>query len=311
MGNSFETFCKDFDIVNNALDMRDLTRWNGRSLRAKENLSEHTHLVIACSIRLYDVFKRYVKIDFEKLIKLAALHDSLEIFTGDILSVTKDNVPYLRHTIDNMENTFEDIVLKNTKNAIIEKELVRLADVAACFEFIKRELKYPANDFAYDAYNRSERIFNETFLEFCKKYNISIPDENFNSEIRFTKGYEDDAGVDVVLKNDVTFLPHSTCSVDLNVKVTPKKGEMAVLCARTSAAIKGLNVAMCPIDANYTGDVTAIVHNISNNVVEYKKGESFCQWVGIKLSSIKNISDEIVVKKKGKRSDGKLGSTGR
>ena len=64
MENNFDDFCKNFDIVDNALDMRDLQRWNGRSLRSKENLSEHTHLVIACAIKFYDVFKKYVKITF-------------------------------------------------------------------------------------------------------------------------------------------------------------------------------------------------------------------------------------------------------
>lgn len=312
MENNFEDFCKNFNIVDNALDMRDLQRWNGRSLRAKENLSEHTHLVIACAIKLYDKFKYHLKIDFERLIKTAAIHDSLEIFTGDILSVTKDNIQGLRYLIDEQEEEFIIKTLKYfpTADRIVE-DLVKLSDVAACYEFMKRELKYPSNDFAYDAYTRSKKIYEETFITFCKKHKISLKEETFNNDIRFTKGYENDAGVDVVLDKDVTFLPHSTTAINLNIKVTPVKGQMAVLCARTSAAVRGLNVAMCPIDANYSGDVTAIVHNISNNVIEYKKGEAFCQWVGIKLCNIKNISNNIVIKKKGKRSDGKLGSTGR
>lgn len=310
MENNFEKFCNEFDIVDNALDMRDLQRWNGRSLRAKENLSEHTHLVIVCAIKLYDCFSKYLKIDFEKLIKLAALHDSLELFTGDILSITKDNIPYLRNTIDNMENTFEDTILKNTKNSIIEKELVKLADVAACHTFMQRELEYPCNDFAYDAYERCEKIFMNTYDEFCKKYGLKMNVDTVNTSIRFAKGYENDAGVDIILEKGVKFLPHKTTSVNLNVKVTPKKGEMAVLCARTSAAIKGLNVAMCPIDSDYCGEVTAIVHNISNNIIEYKAGEAFCQWVGIKLATIKNVSSDVFIKKSGKRSTGKLGSTG-
>ena len=309
MKSDFEKFCEDFDIVNNALDMRNLQRWNGRSLRNSENLSEHTHLVIICAIKLYDKFKNMLKIDFEKLIKLAALHDSLELFTGDILSVTKDFIPYLRQTIDHMENSFEDLVLKNTKNNIIEKELVRLADVEACYEFIKRELKYPSNDFTYDAYDRSKNVYVNTFNEFCKKYNLDLNCEIANVDNKFMKGYKNDAGVDVVLDKEVIFLPHKTTSVNLNVKVTPKKGEMAVLCARTSAAIKGLNVAMCPIDADFNGNITAIVHNVSNNIITYKPGESFCQWVGIKLCNIDNVSDKIIIKKEGKRTDGKLGST--
>jgi dUTPase/5'-deoxynucleotidase YfbR-like HD superfamily hydrolase len=311
MRDSFNNFCDSFDIVQNALDMRELQRWNGRSLRAKENLSEHTHLVIVCAVKLYDKFIKNLKIDFEKLVKLAALHDSLEIFTGDILSVTKDNIPYLRKTIDNMENNFEDAVLKNTENSVIEKELVKLADVLACYEFMQRELTHPCNDFAYEAFTRSKSIYENTLKEFCNKYGLEEKSDDFECDVRFMKGYENDAGVDIVLEEDLLFLPHKTTTVNLNVTVTPKKGEMAVLCARTSAAVQGLNVAMCPIDADYNGTVTAIVHNISNNVICYKKGQSFCQWVGIKLSVIKNLSNEIKIKRKGKRTNGKLGSTGR
>ena len=34
-------FCNNFDIVQNALQMRTLRRWNGRDLRDEENLAEH------------------------------------------------------------------------------------------------------------------------------------------------------------------------------------------------------------------------------------------------------------------------------
>lgn len=310
MENDYTCFCENFDITDNALDMRDLQRWNGRSLRSKENLSEHTHLVMACAIKLYDKFHKYVNIDFEVLLRLAAIHDSLEILTGDILSVTKDSIPNLRRLIDEQEHSFYVDVLWSFEITDVEVKLVKLADVMACYKFMERELKYPANDFAYSAFNRSKEIFYETYENFCNDYNIKLSDETNDINNRFVKGFENDAGVDIVLENDVVFLPHSTTSINLNVTVTPKKGEMAVLCARTSAAIKGLNVAMCPIDSDYVGNITAIVHNISNNIIEYKKGESFCQWVGIKLSNIKKMSNDIFVKNKGKRTIGKLGSTG-
>ena len=45
MQEDVENFIKEFDIADNALQMRCLTRWNGRDLREQENLSEHTQLV--------------------------------------------------------------------------------------------------------------------------------------------------------------------------------------------------------------------------------------------------------------------------
>ena len=98
-----EEFIKNFNIVENAMNMRTLMRWNGRDLRTKENLAEHTHLVTACVIELYDEFKiALVKnIDFEKIVRMAMLQDSLELLRGDILSITKDVIPTIREFTDN------------------------------------------------------------------------------------------------------------------------------------------------------------------------------------------------------------------
>lgn len=122
-----------------------------------------------------------------------------------------------------------------------------------------------------------------------------------------TKGYIEDAGVDILIDEAVTFEPLTTTIVPLNCKVIISEGYLGTLCARTSAAARGLCIAMCPIDPNYEGNLTAIVHNISNNRVTYKKGDSFCQIMVMPAVIIKNVS----VRKEGKRITGHLGSTGR
>ena len=318
MHNDLSNFIKDFNIVDNALDMRTLFRWNGRDLRSKENLAEHTHLVVACAIELYDEYKYELftmrdgtqyylhhLVEFESLIKKCMYHDALELLRGDILSVTKDAIPGLRQYVDDEEEIFMQAIgcLTNT----VENEIVKLADLKACYKFIERELNYPSNDFARYAYISTKEKFDNEYSEFVRKYALKADVIDKAESVRFKKGYEADAGVDVILDRDVVILPMSTMAVDLNVSVTPSEGEMAVLCARTSAAAKGLCVAMCPIDANYTGNVTAIVHNVSNQILTYKKGEAFCQVVGLPITCcIKDVQ----VKKSGKRSDGKLGSTG-
>ena len=124
MREDVKEFLVNFDIADNALQMRCLNRWNGRDLREKENLAEHTHLVCACSIKLYDFFivkneELKNKIDFEYMIRLAMLHDSLELLRGDILSVTKDKVNGLRKQIDD-----EDIPGK-VEAAIQESESIK------------------------------------------------------------------------------------------------------------------------------------------------------------------------------------------
>ena len=318
MHNDVNKFIKDFNIVDNALDMRTLVRWNGRDLRYRENLAEHTHLVVSCAIDIYDKFKNeeftmpdgtlynlHHLVSFESIVKRCMLHDSLELLRGDILSVTKDAIPGLREYTDNEEDVFMKAIGNLTNK--LEDEIVELADLKACYKFIERELQYPSNDFVKGVYLTTKRKYDDKYASFVNKYKLEKTEYEADVDVRFKKGYAADAGVDVILDKDVVILPMSTMSVELNILVTPDEGEMAVLCARTSAAAKGLCVAMCPIDANYTGNVTAIVHNVSNQIITYKKGESFCQVVSLPITSC--IGD-VEIKKPGKRSSGKLGSTG-
>src|SRR5574344_963741 len=132
MQEDVKEFLENFDIADNALQMRCLNRWNGRDLREKENLAEHTHLVCACSIKLYDFFivkneELKNKIDFEYMIRLAMLHDSLELLRGDILSVTKEKVNGLRKQIVDEEELFESHIIG--KKDAITSEVVHLADL--------------------------------------------------------------------------------------------------------------------------------------------------------------------------------------
>jgi len=305
---SLQEFCDDFDIITNALDMRTLLRWNGRDIRNKENLSEHTHLVVACAISLYDElikekpeFKQ--NIDFEQMIRGAMLHDSMELFRGDILSITKNAVPFLREYIDSEEETFVMKKIGTSNN--ITKEIVHLADLKACYVFIETELKYVANDFVSKVYKTTKKVFDDAFMDFKVLHKFKLPKEIIITD-RYSKGYANDAGIDIVLDDDVEFIPLSTSTINLKIVMTPDKFYMAMLCSRTSAANKGLIVANCPIDPDYNGEILAIVHNVSNDIIRYKKGESFCQLV---ILPFKPITKNIMPKKFGRRTDGKLGST--
>ena len=303
----FKEFIDEFNIVDNALKMRDFLRWNGRPIVNKENLSEHTHLVVACAIELYDDFYDFdnFEISFEWLIRLCMIHDSLEVLRGDILSVTKDAIPGLRNYVDAEEYKFYEKLLYVRP---LELEVMHLADLKACYKFLERELQMPNNKFTIDAYVTCKKKYEDEFVKFCDKHDLRIKENKYSFSKAFVKGYKDDAGADVILKKHIEIMPMSTCTFDLEVSVTPKEGEMAVLCSRTSAAAKGLIVSMCPIDPNYNGHVMAIVHNVSNDIICYEPGEAFCQVVMIPINE---HNFDYYVKKEGKRTDGRLGSTGK
>ena len=306
INNDFDEFCKNFNIVENALEMRSLKRWNGRDLRESENLAEHSHLVVCC---IYDIadkleLKNDKSIDISKLVFAALHHDSLEMLRGDILSVTKDVIQGLRKSIDEEELKFmksQNIVLSEK-----EQEILHLADLMACYKFVEYELRYPSNDFAKVAYLSTKNKYDEMFQNYIKKYNINkyIKPVDIQKE-RFIKGYLEDAGTDIILNKRVIFMPMSTTTIDLDVSITPEVNTMSFLCARTSAANKGLYVAMCPIDADYSGNISAIVHNLSNNIITYEAGESFCQYVTCNII----VNKKSKCKKSGKRTLSKLGGT--
>lgn len=304
---NFESFVKDFDIVQNALEMRYLNRWNGRRV-GKETLSEHTHLVVACAMYLMDdVFGNKTPIEdvnAYKVVKACMLHDSLEILRGDILSITKSAHPFIGQIISGEELNFEKsqgIVLNE-----VEEAIANASDTMSVSVFLRNEMEEGnTSELIRHIYMDVMDRLDKRLDDLARLYNCKF-EKSHELDPTFVKGYAQDAGTDVTLTEDVTFLPMSTQTVNLHVKVTPREGELAYLCARTSAAAKGLCVAMCPIDPNYSGDVLAIVHNISNNIIEYQSGDAFCQVVSMPFTQLVKPDK---IKKVGTRTTSNRGGT--
>ena len=121
----------------------------------------------------------------------------------------------------------------------------------------------------------------------------------------FVKGYTNDAGTEIILQENIIFKAKEVTVVNLKCAVIPKVDTCVILTPRSSAAKKGLFIATCPVDADYCGDIHAIVFNASDSDVIYNKGESFCQYVTFNI-----VTDTLTVPKKtGRRSAGAFGST--
>ena len=119
------------------------------------------------------------------------------------------------------------------------------------------------------------------------------------------KGYRDDAGVDIILDYDITFKAHSTTVVPLGIEGDVVEDTCGMLIERTSAAKQGIIVSHCPVDANYTGEIHAIVHNLSDIDVTFPAGIAFCQYVVVKIETMRDVT----CKKQGKRGDSAFGKT--
>lgn len=120
------------------------------------------------------------------------------------------------------------------------------------------------------------------------------------------KGYKDDIGIDVCLDYDVRFEPFQTLVLDTGLQLPTNYRRSIMMCARTSAAMRGIIVSQCPIDPNYSGTAHIIAHNCSNEIVEFSRGEAFAQ---IYAFDIQEIPVDIKIKKPGIRENHGFGST--
>ena len=131
-------------------------------------------------------------------------------------------------------------------------------------------------------------------------------------EKRFKKGYPNDAGFDVVCDKTFVFPPLTMTTIELEQTCTPLPDTCAVLVARTSAAKQGLIISMRPIDADYTGKLTAIVFNGSRDTIVYEKGQAFAQIIFVALAVPTIQPTDVDIKHQyERRGNNKIGSTGR
>ena len=88
-----------------------------------------------------------------------------------------------------------------------------------------------------------------------------------------------DAGADV-FANETIQIPHcSTSKVRLGVGIRLPHGYVCDLRPRSGWASCGVHISLGTIDASYSGEMCAIVFNLSGDTVEIKKGTKIGQLV--------------------------------
>lgn len=98
----------------------------------------------------------------------------------------------------------------------------------------------------------------------------------------YIKGYENDAGVDIVLDDNIIIRPGYN-EIELPAIYTPGKGEVAFLVARGSTAKKGIFPIPVAIDTDYDGPIHAFIINTSDRTYAFGPGERICGIVNLKL----------------------------
>ena len=124
---------------------------------------------------------------------------------------------------------------------------------------------------------------------------------------RLFKSFKRDAGTDIYMDEDVLLKPGMNV-VELNLNICPPRNYCAIICPRSSFALKGIFIANCPVDTDYQGNVKAIVFNSSKQSILVQKGERFCQFIVLKCKP--NLY-KIRPLQKGRRKSHGWGSSGK
>lgn len=124
-----------------------------------------------------------------------------------------------------------------------------------------------------------------------------------------TIAHEGDAGIDLRSAVDVDVAPGEIVRVPVGIKVQLPANSLAFVLPRSGLSSQGLSVIPGTIDSGYRGEISAIVHNVSQEIKHIKKAERICQFVALNKPQL-NIHYG-TVQENTERGQNGFGSTGK
>lgn len=101
--------------------------------------------------------------------------------------------------------------------------------------------------------------------------------------------YDNDAGVDIRLIEDLTIAPQSTVTVGCGFGLKLPTGVMAQVITRSSISKQNITIGNAPIDASYTGEIHMMVSNNSDKELCFKRGDRLAQLVILPIITFKLV----------------------
>ena len=101
--------------------------------------------------------------------------------------------------------------------------------------------------------------------------------------------YDNDAGVDIRLIEDLTIAPQSTVTVGCGFGLKLPTGVMAQVITRSSISKQNITIGNAPIDASYTGEIHLMVSNNSDKELSFKRGDRLAQLVILPIINFKLV----------------------
>lgn len=118
-------------------------------------------------------------------------------------------------------------------------------------------------------------------------------------------GKDMDVGADCYLPNDWPLFPGMN-KIPLGISIAIPHGFEGQIRPRSGTLLRGITIHNPPIDPGYTGEIHAMVENITENILLLKAGERICQLV-IAPFIRADFVDEVI----DNRGDSGFNSTGR
>lgn len=120
------------------------------------------------------------------------------------------------------------------------------------------------------------------------------------------RAHANDAGADVFSPRDEVVKPGQICKLPLGFGLRIPDGFAGYIFPRSGLSTQGIVCELPPIDSGYTGEVHAIISNVSNEKYEIKEGDKIGQLVIMPV-----LIPEFSFEEWKARGTGSFGSTGR
>lgn len=120
------------------------------------------------------------------------------------------------------------------------------------------------------------------------------------------RAYSNDVGADVYSAKDIVLQPNETEKVPLGIGVDIPIGYAGFVFPRSGLSAKGIGCELPPIDPGYTGEIHAILHNISSKPYRVKAGDRIGQLVVTPVAIAEFITED-----QSQRAAAGFGSTGK
>jgi dUTP pyrophosphatase len=108
---------------------------------------------------------------------------------------------------------------------------------------------------------------------------LTIFDTMLYTGVTPTKAYPDDAGFDLTVAEFYEVAPHAMGKIPLASTIKSADGFWGLIIGRSSTFARGLLINPGVIDTQYTGQLFAVCHNMTDHPVIVHAGERVVQWI--------------------------------